>query len=74
MAPAGYRQRIFCLLEPDWEPRDNAAMTHDQHLEEYLALCKAVFEQMQRDGTWPWPDDSTNPEDVIESESIQNDL
>jgi hypothetical protein len=50
------------------------AMTHDQHLEEYLALCKAVFEQMKRDGTWPWTADSTNPEDMVDSESNQNEL
>ena len=54
--------------------RDNAAMTHNQHLEEYLALCKAVFEQMQLDGTWPWSDDSTKSDDMIESESNQNEL
>lgn len=43
------------------------AMTHDQHLEEFLEICQAVFERMRRDGTWPWPADSTNPEDVIDS-------
>ena len=49
-------------------------MNEPDHLEEYLAICKAVFEQMQRDGTWPWPGDSTNPEDMVDSESTQNDL
>ena len=67
MAPARYRQRIFGLLEGGQEPRDNAAMTHDEHLEEFLAICQAVFERMRREGTWPWPEDSTNPEDVINS-------
>ena len=38
-----------------------------QYLEEYLAICQAVFERMRREGTWPWPEDSTNPEDVIDS-------
>ena len=42
-------------------------MTHDEHLEEFLAICQAVFERMRREGTWPWPEDSTNPEDVIDS-------
>jgi hypothetical protein len=42
-------------------------MTNDQHLEEFLAICQAVFERMRRDGSWPWPEDSTNSEDVIDS-------
>lgn len=42
-------------------------MTHDEHLEEFLAICQAVFERMRREGAWPWPDDSTNSEDVIDS-------
>ncbi|MEQ1881715.1 MAG: hypothetical protein ABL878_12180 [Burkholderiales bacterium] len=42
-------------------------MSERDHLEEYLSICKAVFEQMRRDGSWPWPADSTNPEDVIDS-------
>lgn len=25
-------------------------------LERYLALCKRVYERMERDGTWPWKD------------------
>lgn len=40
-------------------------MTDDQ-LERYLELCKRTFEQMQRDGTWPWRD-SQESEDVVES-------
>jgi hypothetical protein len=47
-------------------------MTHDQHLEEYLAICQAVYEQMKRDGTWPWAEDSTNGEDVIDSGDTPN--
>lgn len=53
---------------------DNGGMNHDQHLEEFLAICQAVFERMRRDGTWLWPEDSTNPENVIDSESNQNNL
>ena len=53
---------------------DNDGMNKQDHLEEYLAICQAVYEQMKRDGTWPWAADSTNPEDVIDSESNQNNL
>ena len=45
-----------------------------EHLEEFLAICQAVFERMRREGNWPWPDDSTDGEDVIESESPENEL
>jgi hypothetical protein len=49
-------------------------MNKHEHLEEYLAICQAVYEQMKRDGTWPWAADSTNPEDMVDSESNQNNL
>lgn len=48
--------------------RNLKRMTHDEHLEEFLAICQAMFERMQRDGTWPWREDSTNSSDVIDSE------
>lgn len=44
-------------------------MTHDEHLEEYLAICVAMFERMKREGTWRWADDSTLSEDVVDSGS-----
>jgi hypothetical protein len=43
-------------------------------LEAYFELCKRIYERMEREGTWPWAADSTNPEDVIDSESIQPDV
>jgi hypothetical protein len=36
-------------------------------LDAYLERCQAVFEQMVKDGSWPWAD-SRNPEHVLESE------
>lgn len=38
----------------------------------YLALCNRVYQRMEREGTWPWPDWDTAPnspksEDVVES-------
>lgn len=38
----------------------------DEALEEYLRLCQEIFLEMQRTGSWPWPD-SPNPEDLVES-------
>lgn len=49
-------------------------MTHDEHLEEFLAICQAMFERMQRDGTWPWRGDSTNSEDMVDSDSNSENL
>ncbi len=36
-------------------------------LERYLALCKRIYERMEREGSWPWSD-STLSEYLIESE------
>jgi len=33
-------------------------MTDEDRFEQFIELCKRVFERMQRDGTWPWPDDA----------------
>jgi hypothetical protein len=42
---------------------------NDEHLERYLALCKRIYERMEREGSWPWADetDSTLSEDLVES-------
>lgn len=49
-------------------------MHHRDFLEEYFQLCKRIYEQRVREGTWPWATDSTNPEDVIDSDSNQSGL
>jgi len=41
-------------------------------LQRYLALCKRVYQRMERDGTWPWPDwdiasNSPKSQDMVES-------
>lgn len=46
----------------------------DERLEAFLALCREIYERRVREGSWPWPEDSTNPDDVIESESIHDDI
>jgi len=49
-------------------------MPDRDHLEEYFQLCKRIYEQMERDGTWPWKSDSTISDDVIDSDDKSNDL
>ena len=48
-------------------------MTNDQHFDQFLALCQRVYERMEREGSWPWLD-SPNPDDLVESDSNQNDI
>ena len=38
----------------------------DKVLEDYLLLCQEIFRDMQRDGTWPWPEFAKS-EDLVES-------
>ena len=26
------------------------------HLRRYLAICRRIYERMERDGSWPWKD------------------
>lgn len=42
-------------------------MGKDEFLEQYLLLCQRIYERMEREGAWPWPD-STESEDVIDSD------
>jgi hypothetical protein len=35
---------------------------------QYLAICKRIYERMEREGSWPWAEDSTLSEDLVESE------
>ena len=44
-------------------------MNPSPELEAFFELCKRIYERMEREGTWPWPVDSTNPEDVLDSAS-----
>jgi hypothetical protein len=34
-------------------------MTEEQRFEQFIELCKRIFERMEREGSWPWPDDET---------------
>ncbi len=41
-------------------------MNKHDHLQEHIALCKAIFEDLSKAGAWPWPD-SPNSENLVES-------
>ena len=45
---------------------------HDKRLEQYLELCRRIYERMKRDGTWPWTTDSTKTNGAVESESLDD--
>ncbi len=49
-------------------------MNEQEALERYFAICKRIYEQMERDGTWPWEQDSSNQEDLVELENNNNDI
>lgn len=51
-------------------------MTHDDHLQQHLELCKRIYLRMLKDGTWPWKDqpDSQNSQDLLESKDSPNDV
>jgi hypothetical protein len=49
-------------------------MEPSPQLEAFFELCKRIYERRVREGTWPWTADSTNPEDMVDSESIQHDV
>ncbi|WP_165375247.1 hypothetical protein [Roseovarius nitratireducens] len=42
-------------------------MTHDDHLQEHLELCKSIYDELRKAGKWPWPD-SPNLENLVESD------
>ena len=51
----------------------------DPTLAAYIELCQRTFERMERDGSWPWriqktEPDSTLPEDLVDSESSPKDI
>lgn len=70
------RRAVYSLIR--W-PVTLPFMTLDPRLERYLELCQRIYERMERDGTWPWKEksteaDSTVSESLVDSDSHQKDL
>jgi len=64
---AGYNQSMTRKSQPKL---NTASERHDDaYLQEYFEICKRIYLQMRRDGTWPWESDSPNSEDMIDSEN-----
>lgn len=74
MAATGCHSRISRLLGTRWDKGDNARMEPSPQLEAFFDLCKDIYKRRVREGTWPWPIDSTLSEDMIDSESSQSGL
>lgn len=48
-------------------------MELEKHVEEYIDLCKRIYESFERRGSWPW-DDSTLSGDLVDSEHTPDNL
>lgn len=46
-------------------------MKHNDQLGRHLDICRQIYKRLRREGKWPWSD-STESEDLIESESDKN--
>lgn len=57
-------------------PGENRRMTHEDHLQQHLEICKRIYLRMLEEGSWPWNDQSDSPksEDVVESSDKQDDI
>ena len=53
--------------------RDTMKMNDDEFLDEYLELCKSIYERMEREGSWPWLD-SQKSENLVESKKAEKEL
>jgi hypothetical protein len=40
----------------------------DEYLDAYFDLCRRIYERHVREGTWPWTADSTDGENMVDSE------
>lgn len=49
-------------------------MGMDPRLEAYLKICREIYERRILDGSWPWMDDSQEPENMIDSENNNENL
>lgn len=54
--------------------RDKNKKQLPPELERYLEICHRIYLRMKRDNTWPWVSDSTDDEDLVDSEGNPNDV
>ena len=47
----------------------HCTMDDFDHVDEYLTICRRIYERMFVEGTWPWFEDSTESEDMVDSGS-----
>jgi hypothetical protein len=66
MASGSFRYHSRMTNQPSRDPIP-------PELERYLALCRRIYERMEREGSWPWAD-SPNSEDLIDSEGNSSDV
>ena len=43
-------------------------MTEEQRFEQFIELCKRIYERMEREGSWPWPEDAIDNGDTESGE------
>lgn len=48
---------IWAGLRSQRVSRYTSDMDNQERLEQFLELCRQIYEGMKRDGTWPWPAD-----------------
>lgn len=48
-------------------------MKNDKQLDQFIELCKRIYERMEREGSWPWAD-SPKSEDLVESDDNKKSL
>ena len=49
-------------------------MTEEQRFEQFIELCKRIFERMEREDSWPWPyEEIDKPPELEEGCTITND-
>ena len=49
-------------------------MDKRDYLDEYLDICRQIYERMVIEGTWPWLADSPKSDDMVDSEPNTDDL
>lgn len=48
-------------------------MIEDERILRHLEICQRLYERLVAEGKWPWPD-STDTEDVLESDDLKTDV